>query len=201
MLQAQTQLANTRADRVTLAGTRAQLEHAIAVLVGKAPAEFSIATADWNQKVPAVPLVLPSELLQRRPDIASAERAVAAANAQIGIQRAAYFPSLSLSASYGTAGSRVPDLFKTSNSVWSLGLSVAQTLFDAGATRAAVEGAQAGRDAAVARYRQTVLAAFQAVEDQLSATRALNEQAELRCVASEAADLIEQQLLNRYKQG
>ena len=151
--------------------------------------------------VPAVPLVVPSELLQRRPDIAAAERAVAAANAQIGIERSAYFPSLSLSASYGTAGSRVPDLFNASNSLWSLGLSVAQTIFDAGATRAAVQGAEAGRDVAIARYRQTVLAAFQAVEDQLSVSRALAEQAELRKVASQAADQTEQQLLNRYKQG
>jgi len=201
VLQAQTQLASARADRVSLAGTREQLEHAIAVLVGKAPADFTLAKAAWNMNVPAVPLVVPSALLQRRPDIASAERAVAAANAQIGIQRSAYFPSLSLSASYGTTGSRVSDLFNASNSLWSLGLSVAQTIFDAGAISAAVEGAQAGRDAAVARYRQSVLTAFQAVEDQLSTSRALAEQAELRRAASQAADLTEQQLLNRYKQG
>ena len=218
VLQAQTQLANARADRVTLQGQREQLEHAIAVLIGKAPADFSLAAVSTQAPstqaptqaptptqvapmVPAVPLVVPSELLQRRPDIAAAERAVAAANAQIGIERSAYFPSLSLSASYGTAGSRVPDLFNASNSLWSLGLSVAQTIFDAGATRAAVQGAEAGRDVAIARYRQTVLAAFQAVEDQLSVSRALAEQAELRKVASEAADQTEQQLLNRYKQG
>ena len=204
VLQAQTQLANARADRVTLQGQREQLEHAIAVLIGKAPAEFSLAAAPSAQALPAppaVPLVVPSELLQRRPDIAAAERAVAAANAQIGIQRSAYFPSVSLSASYGTAASRVADLFSASSSLWSLGLSVAQTIFDAGATRAAVQGAEAGRDVAIARYRQTVLAAFQAVEDQLSVSRALAEQGELRKAASEAADQTEQQLLNRYKQG
>lgn len=201
VLQAQTQLANARADLASLRDQRRRLEHAIAVLIGKAPADFSLPRAEWNMRVPEVPAVLPSELLQRRPDIAAAERAVAQANAQIGIQRSAYFPSLSLSASYGSAGSRVADLFNASNSLWSLGLSVAQTLFDAGATRAAVEGATAARDAAVARYRQTVLAAFQAVEDQLSAARALAEQSELRRAASEAADLTEQQLLNRYKQG
>ena len=106
-----------------------------------------------------------------------------------------------MSASFGNAGSRIGDLFGASTSLWSLGLSVAQTLFDAGATRARVEGAQASRDAAVARYRQTVLSAFQAVEDQLSVTRALAEQAGLRRTASEAADLTEQQLLNRYKAG
>ena len=201
VLQAQTQLANTRADLASLANQRAQLEHAIAVLIGKAPAEFTLPVAVWNMAVPAVPLVVPSELLQRRPDIASAERTVAAANGQIGIQRSAYFPSLGLSASFGNSGNRVADLFGASTSLWSLGLSVAQTLFDAGATRARVEGAQASRDAAVARYRQTVLTAFQAVEDQLSLTRSLAEQASLRRAASEAADLTEQQLLNRYKAG
>ena len=198
---AQTQLANTRADVSTLTNQRAQLEHAIAVLIGKAPADFTLPAATWIMAVPAVPLFVPSELLQRRPDIAAAERAVAAANAQIGIQRSAYFPSLSLSGSIGNSGSRVADLFGASTSLWSLGLSVAQTLFDAGATKARVEGAEASRDAAVARYRQTVLTAFQAVEDQLSTTRTLAEQAGLRRTASEAADLSEQQLLNRYKAG
>ncbi|MEP7101573.1 MAG: efflux transporter outer membrane subunit [Burkholderiales bacterium] len=201
VLQAQTQLANARADLASLVNTRAQLEHAIAVLIGKAPAEFALAPADWNMAVPAVPLVVPSELLQRRPDIASAERAVAAANANIGIQRSAYFPSIGLSASLGNSASRIGDLFNASTTLWSLGLSVAQTVFDAGATRARVEGAEAARDAAVARYRQTVLTAFQAVEDQLSSTRALADQAGLRRAASEAADLTEQQLLNRYQAG
>ena len=201
VLQAQTQLASTRADLAALANQRAQLEHAIAVLIGKAPAEFALPLATWNMSVPAVPLAVPSELLQRRPDIAAAERAVAAANAQIGIQRAAYFPSLSLSGSLGHAGSRIGDLFGASTSLWSLGLAVAQTLFDAGATRARVEGAEAARAAAVARYRQTVLTAFQAVEDRLSSLRSLAEQASLRRAASEAADLTEQQLLNRYKAG
>ncbi len=201
VLQAQTTLANARADLVTLTAQRAQLEHAIAVLIGKAPAEFSLAATWWSMTVPAVPLSMPSELLQRRPDIASAERAVAQANAQIGVRRSAYFPSLTLSGSVGNAGSRVADLFGASTSLWSLGLSVAQTIFDAGATRARVEQAEAGRDAAVARYRQTVLTAFQAVENQLSTTRSLAEQADLRRAASEAADLTEQQLLNRYKAG
>jgi NodT family efflux transporter outer membrane factor (OMF) lipoprotein len=201
LLQAQTQLANAQADLASLASTRAQLEHAIAVLIGKAPADFTLVPAEWNMAVPAVPLVVPSELLQRRPDIASSERAVAAANAAIGVQRAAYYPSFGLTASFGNAASRVGDLFNASSTLWSVGLSVAQTLFDAGATRAKVEGAEAARDAAVARYRQTVLTAFQAVEDQLSVTRALAEQAGLRKTASEAADLTEQQLLNRYQAG
>ena len=201
LLQAQTQLANAQADLASLTSNRAQLEHAIAVLIGQAPADFAIAPAPWNMAVPAVPLVVPSELLQRRPDIASAERSVAVANANIGIQRSAYFPSIGLSASLGNATSRVGDLFNASTTLWSVGLSVAQTLFDAGATRAKVEGAEAARDAAVARYRQTVLTAFQSVEDQLSVSRALAEQAGLRKTASEAADLTEQQLLNRYQAG
>lgn len=201
VLQAQSQLANTRASLASLVGTRAQLEHAIAVLVGRAPAEFALVPGAWVLTVPEVPTGVPSTLLQRRPDIAAAERAVAAANAQIGIARAAYFPDLTLSASYGGAASSVASLFNASNSLWSLGLSVAQTLFDAGATRARVEGAQAAHDLAVANYRQTVLAAFQSVEDQLALGQALAEQAELRREASVAADLTETQLLNRYQQG
>jgi NodT family efflux transporter outer membrane factor (OMF) lipoprotein len=201
VLQAQTQLANTRASLAGLRGDRAQLEHAIAVLVGRAPAELALAPAAWTPNVPEVPAGVPSTLLQRRPDIAAAERAVAAANAQIGIARAAYFPDLALSASIGGAASSVARLFSAPSSLWSLGVSVAQTLFDAGATQARVEGAQAGRDLAVANYRQTVLGAFRSVEDQLALGRALAEQSELRRVASEAADLTETQLLNRYKQG
>lgn len=201
VLQAQTQLANARADLATLRGQRANLEHAIAVLIGKAPGDFSLPPGEWKTSIPAVPLGVPSTLLQRRPDIASSERAVAAANAQIGIQRSAYYPSLTLSGSFGTGGSSIGDLFKASNTLWSLGLSAAQTIFDAGATTARVEGAEAARDAAAARYRQTVLSAFQAVEDQLATTRALAEQDALRREASRAADATEQQLLNRYKAG
>ena len=201
VLQAQTQLASTRADLSTLQGQRAQREHAIAVLVGKAPAGFTLPVAAWKMFVPAVPLGVPSTLLQRRPDIASAERAVAAANAQIGVQKSAYYPSLTLSATAGSASSGLGQLFNASNTLWSFGLAVAQTVFDAGSVAARVEGAEAARDAVVARYRQIVLAAFQAVEDQLSQTRALAEQASLREEASQAADLTEQQFLNRYVQG
>ena len=201
VLQARTQLETTQANLVAMVGQRARLEHAIALLVGKAPAEFGLPVAPWDARVPAVPLIVPSELLQRRPDIAAAERAVAAANAQIGIQRAAYFPSLGLSASLGTAGATLPELFRVSSNVWSLGLSVAQTLFDAGATAARVEGAQAARDAAIANYRQTVLAAFQSVEDQLSTIRSLAEQESARRAASADADRTEQLTLNQYLQG
>jgi len=201
LLQAQTQLASTRADLAGLRADRARFEHAIAVLVGVGPGDFSLAEATWTPTVPGVPLGVPSALLQRRPDIASAERQVVIANAQIGIERSAYFPSLSLGASLGNNASRLGDLFSASSALWSLGVSVAQTVFDAGATRARVAGAEAGRDAAIARYRQTVLTAFQAVEDQLATARALAEQAELRRQASDAADQTEQQILNRYRAG
>ncbi|MFZ3140189.1 efflux transporter outer membrane subunit [Polaromonas sp.] len=201
VLQAQTQLANAQADDAGLVRQRAQLEHAIAVLVGEAPGNFSLPSADWKPVVPEVPVGVPSTLLQRRPDIASAERGVAVANEQIGIARAAYYPSLPLGASYGFGASRVADLFSASSSVWSLGLSAAQTLFNAGATRARVEGSEAAHAQAVARYRQTVLTAFQGVEDQLAATRVLLAQQDLRRQASEAADQVEQQVLNRYRSG
>jgi NodT family efflux transporter outer membrane factor (OMF) lipoprotein len=201
VLQAETQLANTRADLSALAAQRQQSEHAIAVLLGKAPADFSLAAAPWTTTVPDVPPLLPSELLQRRPDIASAERAVAAANANIGIARAAYFPSLSLSASGGTVATRAGDLFNASNTLWSLGLSVAQILFDGGALNAALKNAEAGRDVTIASYRQAVLSAFQSVEDLLTQRRALGEQLLLRQQASVAADQTEQQVLNRYRAG
>ncbi len=201
VLQAQTQLANARIDELALARSRAQLEHAIAVLLGKAPAEFALAPAPWRTAVPEIPPGLPSTLLQRRPDIAAAERRVAVANEQIGIARAAYFPSLNLSASYGAGAGSVASLFNASSSLWSLGLSAAHSLFNAGATTAAVDAARAGHAEAVARYRQTVLAAFAGVEDQLAAVAALARQQELRRQASAAADQVEAQMLNRYRAG
>lgn len=198
VLQAQTQLVNAQSDHAGLMRQRAQLEHAIAVLVGEAPGNFTLASSAWNPSVPDVPVDLPSTLLQRRPDIAAAERRVAAANEQIGIAKSAYFPKLSLSASYGLGASRVADLFQASSSVWAIGLSAAQILFNAGATGARVEGSQAAHAQAVAKYRQTVLAAFQDVEDQLAATRVLLTQQDLLRQASQSADQVEQQLLNRY---
>lgn len=202
VLQAQTQLANARNDELGLVRQRAQFEHAIAILLGKAPSDFSLAPQPgWRPTVPEVPVGVPSTLLQRRPDIAAAERDVAAANAEIGIARSAYFPNIGLSAAGATAGGSFSDLFSVSNAAWSFGLSAAQSIFNAGATRASVAGAEARHQAAVARYRQTVLNAFADVEDQLTATRVLSEQLALRREASEAADLVEQQILNRYKAG
>ena len=201
VLQSETQLASAQADQVNLQRQRAQLEHAIAVLMGKAPAEFTLAPAAWQPAVPEMPLVLPATLLQRRPDIAAAERRVAAANAEIGVARAGYFPGIGLTASYGYGASQVADLFSASTAAWSLGLSLAQRIFDAGAVSAQVAGARAAHERTAAQYRQTVLTAFQNVEDQLAASRVLAQQLTLRQAASSAADQVEQQVLNRYRAG
>ena len=205
VLQAQTQLANTEADRVALERSRAQLEHAIAVLLGRAPADLTIAAdaanAPWRAEPPAVPTGLPSQLLLRRPDIAAAERRVAAANADVGVAQTALYPSFTLTGQYGLNSSRVSDLFSASAAAWSLGLSLAQTVFDAGANRARIEQSRAAWEQTVANYRQTVLTAFQDVEDQLASLRSLERQLQLRRTASEAADQTEQQVLNRYRAG
>ena len=199
--QAQTQLANAQADLAGLDQQRANFEHAIAVLTGEAPGNFTLPTAPWIGTVPAIPPSIPSTLLQRRPDIAAAERRVAAANAQIGIQTAAYFPSLSLTGSPGFAASELGALLGSTNSLWSYGASIAQTIFDAGARRARVSESKAARDQAVARYRETVLEALQTVENALAATRVLAQQAELRRQASLAADAAETIVANQYKSG
>ncbi|MDY7575331.1 efflux transporter outer membrane subunit [Actimicrobium sp. CCI2.3] len=201
LLQAQTQLANAQAELVGLERQRTQLEHAIAVLVGQAPGNFTLVSAPWTATLPQVPIGVPSTLLQRRPDIAAAERRVAAANEQIGIAQSGLYPNLNLSASYGAGATRVSDLFSASTTVWSLGLSAAQVLFDAGATRERINQARAAQDQVAARYRQTVLVAFQGVEDQLASTRVLMQQQPLRELASRAADETEVQTLNRYRAG
>ncbi len=202
VLQAQTALANAQADALSLERQRAQLEHAIAVLVGVAPASFALAAEPtWASKLPPVPETVPSTLLQRRPDIAAAERRVAAANEQIGIAQAAYYPSVSLSGSVGLGAATIGELFSASSLVWSLGASLAQTLFNAGATGARVDQARASHEAATARYRQAVLSAFEQVENQLVAARVLGQQLALRQQAAQAASLVEQQVLNRYQAG
>ena len=202
VLQAQTALANAQAEALSLERQRAQLEHAIAVLVGVAPASFSLAAQPaWSISPPPVPVAVPSTLLQRRPDIAAAERRVAAANQQIGIAVAGYYPSLSLNGSVGLGAASVGELFSASHLVWSLGVSLAQTLFNSGLTGARVEQARASQEAASARYRQTVLGAFEDVENQLVASRVLGQQLALRQQAAEAASLVEQQVLNRYTAG
>jgi NodT family efflux transporter outer membrane factor (OMF) lipoprotein len=201
VLQAQTTLANAQAEETGLGRQYAQLEHAIAVLVGQAPAAFTLKSVPWQVTIPVTPVGIPSALLQRRPDIAAAERRVAAANAQIGIERAAYFPTLNLNATGGSAAGTVAALFGSSASLWSFGLSAAQTIFNGGLTAQRVAGAEAFYDQAVAHYRQTVLTAFQDVEDQLAASRVLMQQEAFRRAASDAADQAEQQVLNRYRAG
>lgn len=202
VLQAETQLANARAELLGLERQRATLEHAIAVLVGKAPANFDLPPRPtWRGEVPDIPLDVPSTLLLRRPDVAAAERRAAQANEQIGIAQAAYYPSLQLSGSAGLAAASIGDLFSASALVWSLGASVAQTVFNAGSTAARVDSARAALEESAARYRQAVLAAFQDVEDQLVASRILQQQLVLRQQAAQAANLAEQQVLNRYLAG
>ena len=201
VLQAQTTLTNTQASVAALRQTRQTYEHAIAVLTGQAPANFALAPARWAVLVPQVPGVVPSTLLERRPDIAAAERAVAAANAQIGVAQAAYYPSLSLSGSLSRSGSNLGDLFSASGLLWSLGASLSQSIFNAGATTAQVDSVKAAHAARTANYRQTVLAAFQSVEDVLSAVASQNAQLPLLQQSLDSAEKVEQQMLNRYKEG
>lgn len=202
VLQAQTQLSNAQADLLSVERQRGQLEHAIAVLVGVAPANFALAVIEgWKPSVPDVPLSVPSTLLQRRPDIAASERRVAQANEQIGIAMSGYYPSIGLNGSLGLGAASIGDLFSASALVWSVGASLAQTIFNAGATDARVDRARAAMDQASANYRQTVLSAFQDVEDQLIAARILQQQLVLRQQANTSADLVEQQVLNRYTAG
>ncbi|WP_298670341.1 efflux transporter outer membrane subunit [uncultured Sphingomonas sp.] len=199
--QAQTTLSNATATRQDLDRQRALLEHAIAVLAGENPSTFSIGTAAWKPVVPVVPGVLPSTLLERRPDVAAAERRVAAANASIGIQRAAYFPAVTLSGSAGTSGSAVSQLFSAATSLWSFGLSGLMTLLDFGARHGQVLQARAQYEQAVASYRQTALAAFQQVEDNLAATRVLADVTGSRIAASEAASRAATIADNQYRAG
>ena len=175
--QAQSQLNSTQAQAIDLGVQLAQFEHAIATLIGKAPANFRLEPNDALPALPVIPLALPSQLLERRPDIAAAERNMAAANAQIGIAQAAYFPDLSISGSGGYQSSSFSQLLTLPNRFWSLGPTLALTLFDAGARSAQKAQAVAGYDKNVALYRQTVLNAFQEVEDNLAALRILADEA------------------------
>jgi NodT family efflux transporter outer membrane factor (OMF) lipoprotein len=180
---------------------RAIFEHAIAVLVGENPSSFAIAQAPWNKIVPAVPSVLPSQLLERRPDVAAAERRVAAANIGIGIQKGAFFPSFSLTGEAGQSANGLGSLFSVASSAWSLGLSGALTLLDFGARSAKIAQARASYQQAVANYRQTALTAFQQTEDQLAAVRILAGVANERTDAAAAANRAEQISQNQYKAG
>jgi len=184
---AQTALETARAQLVDLGVQRAQFEHAAAVLVGKAPAELSITDTGKQSVPPVIPMAIPSSLLERRPDIAAAERQVAASNEQIGITKAAFYPTLTLGASAGSQTTSITDLLSWPTRFWSVGPTLAETLFDGGKRRAQVQSAQASYDANVANYRQTVLTAFQQVEDGLAQLRILSNEAEITDRAVKAA--------------
>ena len=202
LITAQTQLTSAQASAADVAVQRAQDEHAIAVLAGLAPAELTVAVQPaLDRTIPTPPVLTPTVLLQRRPDVAAAERAVAAASAQIGVATAAYFPSFNLTADYGFNSTSLGSLLSSSSNTWSLGLGVAETLLDFGARRARVQQARANYDRAVAAYRQTVLNAFRDVEDQLVALRVLEQEASLRDQALVSARQAEQIALNRYRAG
>lgn len=202
VLQATTQLASAQAELESLRQDRAAYENAIATLVGEPASAFRLAAdPTWTARVPEIPAGVPSTLLERRPDIAAAERRVAAANADIGVARAAFFPTFGLSAAGATSASSLGNLFSASANTWSLGLSAAQTLFDAGARKARVEQARASYDASVADYRQTALAAFEDVENQLTAAQVLERRYALLTTSANAADQTEQMILNQYKAG
>jgi NodT family efflux transporter outer membrane factor (OMF) lipoprotein len=199
--QAQTQLDTTRVQDTDVTVQRAEFEHAIAVLIGKPPAEFGLTAAPIKTLPPIIPPGLPSELLQRRPDIAAAERRMAEANQQIGIARAAYFPTLTLDGTAGFAGTRGSNWFTWPSGYWALGGTLAETLFDAGRRRANSESARANYDATVANYRQTCLTGFQEVEDNLAALRILeNEAVEQDEAVASAKDSLHL-FTNRYKGG
>jgi NodT family efflux transporter outer membrane factor (OMF) lipoprotein len=202
VVTAQTQLLSAQAEQVNVPIQRGTFEHAIAVLVGQQPATFSIAPVAIRTDVPTVPPDVPSSLLERRPDIAQAERQVAAANAQIGVAKAAYFPSLSLtgSAQYESGGA-LSQLFRVPNQIWSVGPSLAQTLFAGGLHRAQVAAARASWEESVDNYRQTVLEGFQQVEDELVTLRVLEKQSGVEDKLVLAAREAEKLTLNQYKAG
>lgn len=199
--QATSQLKSTQAQAIDLEWQRAQLEHAIAVLVGVSPAELSIAPRDDLPALPEVPVALPSQLLERRPDVAAAERRVMAANAQIGVAEAAWFPDLTISASGGYRGSSFADWIEVPNRFWSLGPQLALSLFDGGARRAELERSEAAYDQTVAQYRQAVLDSFREVEDYLVQLRVLEQESGVQQEALDAARESLRLIENQYRAG
>ena len=199
--QAQTQLENTRTQAIDVLIQRAQNEHAIAALTGQPASTFSIPQAAWNTPPPAIPPGLPSELLERRPDIAAAERRLAAANAEVGVARAAYFPVFSLTGSGGFESTSISTLIQGPSGFLSAGASAVVTAFDVGRRRAVSEQARAAYDESEANYRQTVLTALQEVEDNLATLRILNDEAKAQEAAVAAAEHSLELSTNRYKGG
>ncbi len=199
--QAKTILQTTRAQAVDVGVARAQYEHAVAILVGKPPAEFSLPPLPLTAPPPHIPISLPSELLERRPDIAASERRVASANAQIGVAKSAYYPTINLGASGGFESSAITTLLQGPSSLWSIGLSAVGTVFDVGRRRALTDQARAAYDYQVASYRENVLTGFQQVEDNLAAVRILEHEAQVQDQAVKAAQRSLDLSVIRYKGG
>ncbi|MDE2356977.1 MAG: efflux transporter outer membrane subunit [Alphaproteobacteria bacterium] len=201
LLTAQTTLKTAQAADVDLARQRALMEHAIALLISVPPAQFSLAPAPWSLTLPQLPATVPSTLLQRRPDVAQAERAAASANALIGVQVAAFFPAISLTGNAGGESTALSRVFKSSNLFWTLGASASEPVFDAGLHLARYRAAKAAYDQAVATYRQTVIAAFGNVEDNLAAQRVYANEIEPLSEAARAAVENQTISLNEYEAG
>ena len=201
VVSAQTQLLSSQAQQVNAPLQRAILEHAIAVLVGQQPANFSLPSTTMRSDVPTVPAGVPSSLLERRPDVAQAERQVAASNAQIGVAISAFFPTLDITGSDDYRGNTISRLIRTSNRVWAIGPSLALSVFDAGLRRAQVAQARAAHEVTVDNYRQTVLTSLQQVEDNITTLRVLEQQAVIEEAAVKAAREAETLTLNQYKAG
>jgi NodT family efflux transporter outer membrane factor (OMF) lipoprotein len=201
VLQAQTLLESTQAQLIDLGVQRAQLEHALALLIGKPASVFSLAEAPFKPVPPALPVGLPSELLERRPDIAAAERRVAAANAQIGVAKAAFFPKVTLSLLGGFESGDLSTWLTWPSHFWSLGPALAQTLFAGGSLQALTDQARAAYDGAAASYRQTVLTGFREVEDNLAALRILEGEALVQKAAVKAAQQSLTVTMNQYRSG
>ncbi|MGA9507654.1 MAG: efflux transporter outer membrane subunit [Candidatus Sulfotelmatobacter sp.] len=199
--QAKTILQTTRAQAVDVGVARAQYEHAVAILIGKPPAEFSLPPLPLTAPPPHVPIDVPSELLERRPDIAAAERLVASANAQIGVAQSAYYPTINLGGSGGFESSAITTLINGPSGLWSFGLSAVGTVFDVGRRHALTDQARAAYDAQVANYRQSVLNGFQQVEDNLAAVRILENEAQVQDEAVVAAQHSLDLSITRYKGG
>jgi NodT family efflux transporter outer membrane factor (OMF) lipoprotein len=199
--QARTQLETTRAQAIDVGVARAQYEHAVAILIGKPPADFSLAALPLTAPPPPIPPGLPSELLERRPDIAAAERRMASANAQIGVAKAAYYPTISLGATGGFESGVITTLISGPSILWSAGGSAVAPIFDAGRRRANLDQAIAAYDQTVANYRETVLTGFQQVEDNVAASRILENEAQVQDKAVVAAQKYLELAVIRYKGG
>jgi NodT family efflux transporter outer membrane factor (OMF) lipoprotein len=201
VLLAETQLKSTQAQAIDISVQRSQLEHAIALLIGKPASVFSLSAAGPAAVLPEIPVGLPSELLERRPDIAAAERLVASANAQIGVAESAFYPSVTLSALGGFEASSLSKWLMWPSRFWSVGTSIAETVFEGGLRRALTDQARAAYDANVASYRQTVLTGFQEVEDNLAALHILGEEAGVQDEAVKSARQTLAVVTNQYKAG